>query len=176
MVDIGTKPETTRTATAEARVVMQPATLALVAAGSGKKGDVMATARLAGLSALKRTAELIPLCHPVRVVGSDIEITLDDASLRPVGLTIRARVTAVDRTGVEMEAMVAATVAALTVYDMVKGVERGVTISPVRLLEKRGGRSGHWTADPTPFAAPAPRARRIPGRKVSRAEKVPARR
>jgi cyclic pyranopterin phosphate synthase len=142
MVDVGDKPETARVAIAEARVSMSPATLALVAAGSGKKGDVIATARLAGIAALKRTAELIPLCHPVRVVGSDVTLTIEDDGVR-----IEAQVSAFDRTGVEMEAMVAAGVAALTVYDMVKGVERGVTITGVRLLEKRGGRSGVWRAE-----------------------------
>lgn len=142
MVDVGAKAETSRVAVAEARVLMSASTRALVAAGSGKKGDVIATARLAGIAALKRTAELIPLCHPVRVVGSDVALALDEDGVR-----IRAEVSAYDRTGVEMEAMVAAGVAALTVYDMVKGVERGVSITGVRLLEKRGGRSGHWRAD-----------------------------
>lgn len=148
MVDVGDKPETARVAIAEARVSMSPATLALVRAGSGKKGDVIATARLAGIAALKRTAELIPLCHPVRVVGSDVSLVLE-----ATGVRIEAQVSAFDRTGVEMEAMVAAGVAALTVYDMVKGVERGVTITGVRLLEKRGGRSGIWRAEGADGAA-----------------------
>jgi cyclic pyranopterin monophosphate synthase len=142
MVDVGDKAETSRVAVAEARVLMQPATLALVAAGSGPKGDVLATARLAGIAALKRTSDLIPLCHPVRVVGSDVQLACD-ADLPGVRVTVQVH--AYDRTGVEMEAMVGAATAALTVYDMVKGVERGVTIEGVRLLEKRGGRSGHWT-------------------------------
>jgi cyclic pyranopterin phosphate synthase len=141
MVAVGDKPETRRTAVAEAVVLMSAATLRLVEQGSGKKGDVLSTARLAGIGALKRTADWIPLCHPVRVVGSDVILTADR---RLPGLRIRVEVEAFDRTGVEMEAMVGASAAALTVYDMVKGVERGVTIGPVRLLEKRGGRSGTW--------------------------------
>jgi cyclic pyranopterin phosphate synthase len=142
MVDVGGKPETARAAVAEAVVRMTAPTLALVAAGAGKKGDVLSTARIAALAALKRTAELIPLCHPVRVVGSDV--TLDPDPGLP-GVRIRVEVHAFDRTGVEMEAMTGAAVAALTVYDMVKGVERGVAIGPIHLLEKRGGRSGVWT-------------------------------
>jgi cyclic pyranopterin phosphate synthase len=141
MVAVGDKPETRRTAVAEAVVLMSAATLRLVEQGAGKKGDVFSTARLAGIGALKRTADWIPLCHPVRVVGSDVTLTADR---RLPGLRIRVEVEAFDRTGVEMEAMVGASAAALTVYDMVKGVERGVTIGPVRLLEKRGGRSGTW--------------------------------
>jgi cyclic pyranopterin monophosphate synthase len=143
MVDVGDKAETRRVAVAEALVIMTPATLQLVVEGSGSKGDVFATARLAGIAALKRTADWIPLCHPVRVVGTDVALAAD-AGLP--GLRIQVTVHAFDRTGVEMEAMVGATAAALTVYDMVKGVERGVRIQEVRLLEKRGGRSGHWTA------------------------------
>ena len=141
MVNVGDKAETARVAVAEAVVLMRPETLDLVEQGSGKKGDVFATARLAGIAALKRTADWIPLCHPVRVVGTDVVLSLDR---RLPGVRVRVEVHAFDRTGVEMEAMVGASAAALTVYDMVKGVERGVTISAVRLLEKRGGRSGHW--------------------------------
>jgi cyclic pyranopterin phosphate synthase len=145
MVDVGQKPETERVAVAEASVLMAPQTLALVAAGGGEKGDVLGTARLAGIAALKRTSDLIPLCHPVRVVGSDVQLACDAAL---PGVRVTVKVHAFDRTGVEMEAMVGAATAALTVYDMVKGVERGVMITGVRLLEKRGGRSGHWTAGP----------------------------
>lgn len=141
MVDVGAKPETARAAVAEAIVLMRPETLALVEAGSGRKGDVLATARIGAIAALKRTADLIPLCHPVRVVGTDVTLEPDR---RLPGVRVRVEVHAFDRTGVEMEAMVGASVAALTVYDMVKGVERGVTVGPVRLLEKRGGRSGLW--------------------------------
>jgi cyclic pyranopterin monophosphate synthase len=155
MVDVGGKPETARIAVAEARVMMSSATLALVAGGLAKKGDVLATARLAGLAALKRTAELIPLCHPVRVVGSDVALACESGL---PGVRVTVTVHAFDRTGVEMEAMVGAAAAALTVYDMVKGVERGVTIEGVRLLEKRGGRSGHWVAPGTPESKPRRRA------------------
>lgn len=141
MVDVGAKPETSRVAVATAAVKMKPATLALVEAGSGKKGDVFSTARLAGIAALKRTADWIPLCHPVRVVGTDVVLEVDR---RLPGVRVRVEVHAFDRTGVEMEAMVGAAAAALTIYDMVKGAERGVEITAVRLEEKRGGRSGHW--------------------------------
>jgi cyclic pyranopterin phosphate synthase len=143
MVDVGAKPETLRAARASAAVRMAPETLALVEAGSGARGkeDVLATARLAAIAALKRTAEWIPLCHPVRVVGSDVDLA-PDRSLPGVRISVTVR--ALDRTGVEMEAMVGAAAAALTVYDMVKGAERGVEILAVRLEEKRGGRSGHW--------------------------------
>ncbi len=144
MVDVGAKPETHRVAVAEALIIMRPATLALVVAGSGKKGDALSTARIAALAALKRTSELIPLCHPVRVVGSDVTLTPDP---RLPGVRARVEVQAFDRTGVEMEAMVGAAAAALTLYDMVKGVERGVVIGPIRLLEKRGGRSGVWRSE-----------------------------
>jgi cyclic pyranopterin phosphate synthase len=141
MVDVGDKPETHRVAVASAAVKMKRATLALVEAGAGKKGDVFSTARLAALAALKRTAEWIPLCHPVRVVGTDV---LLEADRKLPGVRVRVEVHALDRTGVEMEAMVGAAAAALTIYDMVKGAERGVEIGAVRLEEKRGGRSGHW--------------------------------
>ena len=141
MVDVGSKPETARVAVATAAVKMKPATLALVEAGSGKKGDVFSTARLAGIAALKRTADWIPLCHPVRVVGTDVVL---EADRKLPGVRVRVEVHAFDRTGVEMEAMVGAAAAALTIYDMVKGAERGVEITEVRLEEKRGGRSGHW--------------------------------
>ena len=137
-------------AVAEAAVRMAPATLKLVVEGTGKKGDVFATARLAGIAALKRTADWIPLCHPVRVVGTRRD---PEADRRLPGVRIRVEVHAFDRTGVEMEAMVGAAAAALTVYDMVKGVERGVEIGAVRLLEKRGGRSGVWRRSGTADAA-----------------------
>lgn len=143
MVDVGAKAETAREAVASAAVRMKPATLALVAAGSGTrgKGDVLGTARIAAIAALKRTAEWIPLCHPVRVVGTDVVLTLDRAL---PGVRVRVSVRAFDRTGVEMEAMVGAAAAALTIYDMVKGAERGVVVQAVRLEEKRGGKSGEW--------------------------------
>jgi cyclic pyranopterin phosphate synthase len=153
MVDVAEKPETAREAVATAAVRMTGPTLRLVARATGSrgKGDVLATARLAGIMAAKRTAELIPLCHPVRMVGCDVDLTLDR---RLPGVRIRAAARAVDRTGVEMEAMVAAATAALTVYDMVKGAERGVEILAVRLEEKRGGKSGVWTRGAKPIAAP----------------------
>jgi cyclic pyranopterin phosphate synthase len=143
MVDVGGKPETPREAVASAAVRTSAATLRLVerAVGARGKGDVLAVARLAGMMAAKRTADLIPLCHPVRLVGCDVELHPDR---RLPGVRIEARARAVDRTGVEMEAMVAAAVAALTVYDMVKGAERGVEIQGIRLEEKRGGKSGLW--------------------------------
>src|SRR6476620_1485973 len=147
MVDVGAKPETLRAATASAAVRMSRATLALVEQGSGArgKGDVLATARLAGIMAAKRTADLIPLCHPVRLVGCDLDLVT--ARALP-GVRVQAGARAAARTGVEMEAMVAVAVAALTVYDMVKGAERGVEIRGVRLEEKRGGKSGLWLRRP----------------------------
>jgi cyclic pyranopterin phosphate synthase len=141
MVDVGGKPVAARRAVARAVVRMSPATAAAVAAGDAPKGDVLGTARIAGIQAAKRTAELIPLCHPLPLDQVDVEAAVD-AEAGTVTLTAEARVTA--RTGVEMEAMTAASVAALTVYDMVKGLERGVEVAEVRLLEKEGGRSGHW--------------------------------
>ena len=127
--------------TARAVVRMSPATAAAVAAGDASKGDVLGTARIAGIQAAKRTGELIPLCHPLGLDHVDVRAEVD-AAAGTVTLTAEARVTA--RTGVEMEAMTAAAVAALTVYDMVKGLERGVVVEEVALLEKSGGRSGHW--------------------------------
>jgi cyclic pyranopterin phosphate synthase len=141
MVDVGAKPATTRRAVARAVVRMSPATAAVVAAGDAPKGDVLGTARLAGIQAAKRTAELIPLCHPLGLDHVDVAAELD-AAAGTVTLTAEASLTA--RTGVEMEAMTAAAVAALTVYDMVKGLERGVAVEQVVLLEKSGGRSGAW--------------------------------
>jgi cyclic pyranopterin monophosphate synthase len=141
MVDVGDKAATDRRAVARALVRMSPATAAKVLAGDAPKGDVLGTARIAGVLAAKRTGELIPLCHPLGLdyVNVDAEV---DAAAGTVTLTAEARVTA--RTGVEMEAMTAVSVAALTVYDMVKGLERGVEIAEVVLLEKSGGRSGPW--------------------------------
>jgi cyclic pyranopterin monophosphate synthase len=138
MVDVGGKPETERAATARARVVMQPATLRMIREGSAKKGDVLGVARLAGIMAAKRTAELIPLCHPLPISA----VTLD---LEPEGedaVAIAATVRTTGRTGVEMEALVAASVAALTVYDMCKAVDRAMRIEAVRVVEKSGGKSG----------------------------------
>ena len=140
MVDVGEKPVTDRRAVAHALVRMSPATAALVEAGDAPKGDVVSTARIAGIQAAKRTAELIPLCHPLPLSFVDVAIEIGDDHVR---VSAEARTTA--QTGVEMEALTAASVAALTVYDMVKGIERGAEIGEVVLLEKSGGRSGHWT-------------------------------
>ena len=142
MVDTSAKPETLRVARASALVRMAPATAALIKDRALAKGDVLEVARLAGIMAAKRTGELIPLCHPLGLDHVDVEAAVD-AAAGTVTLTAEARVTA--RTGVEMEAMTAASVAALTVYDMVKGLERGVEIASVVLVEKSGGRSGTWT-------------------------------
>ncbi len=152
MVDVAGKPETARAATASAAVRMKRATLALVAraAGARGKGDVLAVARLAGIMAARRTAELIPLCHPVRLTGCDVDLTIDRAL---PGVRIRATARAIDRTGVEMEALTAAAAAALTIYDMVKGAERGVEIRALRLEEKQGGRSGLWRRGLKPIAS-----------------------
>ena len=141
MVDVGDKPATDRRAVARAVVRMTPETAATVQAGDAPKGDVLGTARIAGVLAAKRTGELIPLCHPLGLDHVDVHAAVD-AAAGTVTLTAEARVTA--RTGVEMEAMTAVSVAALTVYDMVKGLERGVEIAEVVLLEKSGGRSGTW--------------------------------
>jgi cyclic pyranopterin phosphate synthase len=141
MVDVGGKPVTARRAVARAVVRMTPETARIVAAGDAPKGDVLGVARIAGIMAAKKTGELIPLCHPMGLDHVDVDGVVDvDAGT--VTITASASVTA--RTGVEMEAMTAASVAALTVYDMVKGVERGVAIEEVVLLEKSGGASGTW--------------------------------
>jgi cyclic pyranopterin phosphate synthase len=146
MVDVSEKAETTRDAVAVARVVMAPATAALLDPAPGQpglpKGDALAVARVAGIMGAKRTPDLIPLCHPLPITGVKVELTVQED-----GVEIRARVRTTGRTGVEMEALTAVTTAALTLYDMVKGVQRDVRIAEVRLLEKRGGRSGTWTAE-----------------------------
>jgi len=146
MVDVGAKPETARVAVAAGVIEMAPDTLAAIRAGSVQKGDVLGVARLAAISGLKRTAELIPLCHPLRITGVDMDLTASDVD-GPPRVEIRATVRAFDRTGVEMEALTAVTVAALTVYDMCKAIDRGMRIGDVRLLEKRGGKSGTWTRE-----------------------------
>jgi len=144
MVDVGAKKETERTAVAESRVAMSPDTAAAVARGDAPKGDVIATARLAGIQAAKRTFELIPLAHPLSLNFVDVTAHVDvDAGF--VTLTAEART--VGRTGVELEALTACSIAALTVYDMVKGIEKGVEIECVRLVSKAGGRSGDWVRD-----------------------------
>ncbi len=141
MVDVGAKAETARVATARGRVRMQPATLALVLRGGVAKGDVIAVARLAGIMAAKRTGELIPLCHPLPITSVDVDVTPDEAD---AALDIEATARIVGRTGVEMEALTAVSVAALTIYDMCKAVDRGMTIEAVRLVHKAGGKSGEY--------------------------------
>ena len=143
MVGVGAKPETARCAVASARVVMRPATLELMLRGGLPKGDVFATARIAGIQAAKETARLIPLCHPLRLTKVSVEFEPRPAGAEADGVVeISARVEAFDRTGVEMEALTAASVAALTLYDMAKAVDRWMTIESVRLEHKRGGKSG----------------------------------
>jgi cyclic pyranopterin monophosphate synthase len=144
MVDVGDKPASERRAVARAVVRVSPRTAEAVVAGDAPKGDVLGVARIAGIQAAKRTAELIPLCHPLPLSFAGVEADVD-AQTGTITLTAEARTTG--PTGVEMEAMTAASVAALTVYDMVKGLERGAEIAEVVLLEKSGGRSGHWTRD-----------------------------
>ena len=143
MVDVSAKPATERVAVAEGRVVMSRATLDLIVKGDAAKGDVLGTARIAGIMAAKRTSELIPLCHPLALSKVTLDIT-PDAALP--GCRIEATVKVTGPTGVEMEALTAVSVAALTVYDMIKAVERGVRIEGIRLVEKRGGKSGHYRA------------------------------
>jgi len=145
MVDVSTKPDTAREAVARAIIKMRPATLSAVRRGDAPKGDVLGTARTAGILAAKRTSELIPLCHPLRL--TKVDVTFDDRRADGA-LGIEARVRTVDKTGVEMEALTAVTVAALTIYDMVKALEKGVTISRVQLVEKSGGKSGEWRRSP----------------------------
>ncbi|MBI3098346.1 MAG: cyclic pyranopterin monophosphate synthase MoaC [Planctomycetes bacterium] len=140
MVDVAGKPPTERTAVAFARIGMSPATLRLLRAGRLTKGDVFSVARVAGIQAAKRTHELIPLCHPIALT----QVTVECAARPPRRVEIRTTARATDRTGVEMEALTAAAVAALTVYDMCKAVDRGMTLGPIRLEEKRGGRSGTY--------------------------------
>lgn len=143
MVDVGAKSATERQAIATGRIGMQPETLSLIVEGDVKKGDVLAVARLSGIMAAKRTSDLIPLCHPLRLTSITIEFSPDTDSSE---VTILATVKANDRTGVEMEALVAVSIAALTIYDMCKSYDRGMIISDIRLLEKSGGKSGHYRA------------------------------
>lgn len=145
MVDVGGKPETRRIAIAEGRIQMQPETLRLVIAGEHKKGDVLGVARVAGIMGAKRTSDLIPLCHPLMLSRVDVDLTPEVAN---AAIVCRATVETVSRTGVEMEALTAVQVALLTIYDMCKAVDRGMTMSQIRLLEKSGGKSGTWRRDP----------------------------
>jgi cyclic pyranopterin monophosphate synthase len=139
MVDVSAKPATDRTATARVRVLMQPATLAMIRQGSAKKGDVLGVARVAGIMAAKRTSELIPLCHPLPINAVTLELSAEGEAVE-IAATVRTR----GQTGVEMEALTAASVAALTVYDMCKSVDRGMRIDALRLVHKAGGKSGEF--------------------------------
>jgi cyclic pyranopterin phosphate synthase len=144
MVAVSAKVAPERVAVAEGRVVMTAKTLAIVRKGNAKKGDVLGVARIAGIQAAKRTHELIPLCHPLPLSQVEVELAID---ARLPGVTVRARVKVAGKTGVEMEALTAVSIACLTVYDMIKAVERGMRIEGIRLVEKRGGRSGHYRAE-----------------------------
>jgi cyclic pyranopterin monophosphate synthase len=147
MVDVSEKEATSRVAIAEGRVRMAAATLAAILAGDAKKGDVIGAARIAGILAAKKTADLIPLCHPLSLSKVSIDIAPDDAL---PGLAVRAEARCVGPTGVEMEAMTAVSVACLTIYDMAKAIDRGMSIEGLRLIEKRGGKSGEWRAAEEP--------------------------
>ena len=144
MVDVGDKAHTARVARAAGSITMLPATFALVRDGNAKKGDVLGVARIAGIQASKRTSDLIPLCHPIALTKVSVDFSLDETNNR-VDCEVTARTTG--QTGVEMEALTAVSVALLTVYVMCKAVDRGMRIDGIRLLEKAGGKSGHWTAE-----------------------------
>ena len=144
MVDVTDKAATQRTARAEGFIAMMPATLAVVEKGEAKKGDVLAVARIAGIMAAKRTHELIPLCHPLGITKVAMEL---EPCAEPAGIRVTGEVKVAGPTGVEMEALTAVSVACLTIYDMAKGLDRGLVISGIRLIEKSGGRSGRWRAD-----------------------------
>ncbi len=141
MVDISAKPATQREATASGRIDMSGDALAAIRAGTVKKGDVLSVARIAGIMAAKKTADLIPLCHPLPISGVTVDLALDDT-----GVTATATVSTTHGTGVEMEAMTAVSVALLTIYDMAKAMDRGMVIGQIRLLAKSGGKSGEWRA------------------------------
>ena len=144
MVDVADKGETRRIARATGTVFMQPATLALIESGDARKGDVLGVARIAAIQAAKRTADLIPLCHPIALTRVGVEFAIDRAR---ACITCEATAETVGRTGVEMEALTAVSVGLLTIYDMCKAVDRGIYFEGIRLLEKAGGRSGHWRAE-----------------------------
>jgi cyclic pyranopterin phosphate synthase len=155
MVDVGAKPETTRMAIASGRIDMAADTAAAIRAGEIGKGDVLGVARLAGIQAAKRTAELIPLCHPLRLTGVDVGFEVGETAVQ-----ITATVTAFDRSGVEMEALAAVATAALTIYDMCKAIDRGMAIAAIRLDEKRGGKSGTWVRSDVRTASRTPAKKR----------------
>jgi len=146
MVDVGAKASTHRVAVATGRIQMLPATLTLVQSGTAKKGDVLGIARIAGIQGAKRTSDLIPLCHPLALTRVAVEFDISPNSLTP-SIVCTATAETVGQTGVEMEALTAVQVALLTIYDMCKAADRGMTITDVKLLEKQGGKSGHWLAD-----------------------------
>jgi cyclic pyranopterin monophosphate synthase len=142
MVDVSAKDVTSRSATARARVLMLPETLAMITSGTAKKGDVLATARIAGIMGAKKTSYLIPLCHPLMISKVSVEFSIVDHAI-----DVEATVKVEGKTGVEMEALTACSVACLTLYDMVKAVDRGIRITDMRLVEKSGGKSGHFQAE-----------------------------
>ncbi|MCL1847696.1 MAG: cyclic pyranopterin monophosphate synthase MoaC [Coriobacteriia bacterium] len=147
MVDVGAKDDTERVAVAEGFIAMAPSTLALIVEGNAPKGDVLAVARVAGIMASKQTSHLIPLCHPLNITNATVELTPVPAGERPdgrVGIHVQATVKVTGKTGIEMEALTAVSVACLTVYDMCKAVDRGMEITDIRLLHKSGGKSGLW--------------------------------
>jgi cyclic pyranopterin phosphate synthase len=144
MVDVGGKADTERVAIAEGKVLMHASTLALIVSGNAKKGDALGAARIAGIMAAKRTADLIPLCHPIPLTSVSVDIAADESL---PGLRLRAEAKTRGQTGVEMEALTAVSVACLTIYDMAKAVDRGMQIEGIRLIEKRGGKSGLWRAE-----------------------------
>ncbi|TMQ08559.1 MAG: cyclic pyranopterin monophosphate synthase MoaC [Deltaproteobacteria bacterium] len=150
MVDVGAKPETARVAIASGVVLMEPTTASAVRSGTIGKGDVLGVARIAAVQAAKRTSDIIPLCHPLRLTGIDVDLRVANNAVY-----IMATVRAHDRTGVEMEALAAVSAAALTIYDMCKAIDRGMVISEIRLDEKRGGKSGNWQR-PAPGRKPKP--------------------
>ena len=147
MVDVSDKAATDRVAIAEGRVRMAAPTLTTILAGDAKKGDVIGAARIAGIMAAKKTSDLIPLCHPVGLTKVSVDITPDHAL---PGLNVRAEARCVGQTGVEMEAMTAVSIACLTIYDMAKAIDRGMSIEAIKLIEKRGGKSGVWQAATEP--------------------------
>jgi cyclic pyranopterin phosphate synthase len=179
MVEVGDKPVTAREAVARGTIRMAPATLALIVSGRAPKGDVLAAARIAGIQAAKKTPELIPLCHAIALTSCEIELEPDRDGER---LHVIARTRAADRTGVEMEALAAVAIAALTVYDMVKAVDRGMSIESIQLEEKRGGRSGDFSRARASGSAAPRRSRRrgaragSPARSRTRRSRRPARR
>ncbi|MBQ4335285.1 MAG: cyclic pyranopterin monophosphate synthase MoaC [Myxococcaceae bacterium] len=150
MVDVSAKPDTERIAIAEGFISMKPSTLELIVEGRAAKGDVLACARVAGVMAAKRTSELIPMCHPLNITKAQVKCTPARAGERPdgrAGIHVRATCGVTGKTGIEMEALTAASVACLTVYDMCKAVDRGMEIAEIRLLEKDGGKTGLWTRE-----------------------------